>query len=107
MTDDEKWQFVENTLNETRELLGKFEAVCDPLMLEAGSPVTDPMYCMQDLVVEALSKLCGDKSDSINWFVAECNYGLEPKEAGCSNDMRLIDSVERLRWLVELDCFDR
>ena len=55
-------------------------------------------------MIEALSLLVDDEFDNISWFVHECDFGRNPQLAGCNGDMRSIDSVEKLRRLVDVEC---
>ncbi len=72
------------------------------LSIAPESPLIEPYYVNEGHLVIALSILMGDDDDSISWFVYECDYGREPMRAGNEDRTRLIDSLENLRWLIEL-----
>ena len=101
---DESWQHVADALDRMRDQSDRFDTAVDGLMIAPESPLREPMGRLEQLVIEGLGRLVGDDFDSIAWYVYDCDYGRKPKEAGCPDDMRLIDSVQRLRWLVELRC---
>jgi hypothetical protein len=58
---------------------------------------------MQDALITTLSLLAEDNFDSLNWFIFECDYGRSPMEAGLKGNMKLIRTVDDLRWLIELN----
>jgi len=104
MTDDDKWSFVSSMLNDMQKNSDAFAAATDGLLIAPESPLITAQYRSEHSLINTLSFLVGDHFDSISWFVYECDYGREAKEAGCGGDMKLIDTHDRLRWLIELDC---
>ena len=104
MTNDEKWKFIEYALKDFCRLSDKFDATHRPIMLAPESPLLEPMWNIQSLLVKTLEKLCEDDMDNITWYVFECDFGRDKRKAGCKEDMRVIDSVDRLRWLCETEC---
>lgn len=102
MTDDEKWAYVAEIIPQIQLLTYKFESAHAHLMIAPESPLIDPAWRFRDLLINSLEKLVDDKDSNISWFIYDCSFGLLPKEAGYKDDMKMIDSVERLRWLCEL-----
>ena len=104
MTPDDKWYFVSGCLQDLQKQSDRLSAATDGLMIAPESPLIEPMGFIEDSLLQALSLLINDDFENLTWFVYECDYGREPKKAGCKTDMRLIDTHDRLRWLIELDC---
>jgi hypothetical protein len=102
--DNDKWFFVSGVLIDMQIQSDRLDAAMNGLMISPESPIRDPQARTEGLLIAALSFLIGDNFDNISWFIYECNYGCDAKEAGCKDDMRLINSHDRLRWLMELDC---
>ena len=102
MIDENKWGFVSRVLLSMEGRSDKLAKETDGLLVSPESPLLEPQARNEESLVEALSLLIDDDFDSLGWFVYECDYGRKPKEAGKDVDMRLIDSHERLRWLIEL-----
>jgi len=106
MIDDNRWFFASGILNKMKRQSDRFGEATKGLMIAPESPLLEPMFQLEESLIATLSFLLEDDSDNINWFVYECDYGRSPNRAGRENDMRLIDSLDRLRWLIELGCKD-
>ena len=104
MIDDDKWHFVSGVLIDMQKQSDIFSKATKGLLIAPESPLCEPLAKTEDSLITALSFLIDDNFNNISWFVYECEYGRNPKEAGCKNNMKLIDSHDRLRWLIELDC---
>ena len=104
MTTDEKWQYIEKTLVKLMLSHDLHYGAVKAAMIEYESPLVEPMWKVQSLLVDALELLIGDEWGNVNWYVTECDFGREPKEAGIEGDMRVIQTVSELRWLIELQC---
>lgn len=52
--------------------------------------------------IRLLSENVGDKSEWIDWFVFENDFGKGGMVAGKEGDMQLVDTVEKLYNLIEL-----
>ena len=102
MTDDKTWEFVERSLSIMRDQGDRLKEATDRLHIAPESPLLETHWIVEDAFTRALDRLIGDDYDNISWYVYECDYGRSPNEAGKDGDMRLIDSVQKLRWLVEL-----
>jgi len=101
---DEKWLFVSRCLQDMQKQNDRLMDAIEGLMISPESPLIEPMGFVEDRLLQALSVIVNDEFETFSWFVYECDYGRDPKEAGCKNNMKLIDTQERLRWLIELDC---
>jgi len=104
MTTEENWQFINEALTAMMVLSDEIESAQKPLILNPESPLVEPVWRTQALAVDALEKLIGDKDQNINWFVFECDFGRDSKQAGCKDDMRFIETIDDLRWLCDLEC---
>ena len=96
------WAFIAKTLDTMRDTIDAFDAVCDPIQLAPESPIREAIYTMQNTLIAALERLCGDTMGNIQWYVLDCDFGRDAHKGGIPGDMRKIDSVVRLRWLCEL-----
>ena len=103
MIDDDKWHFVSGVLDRMKIQKYRYYNAIEPLLIPIDSPLVEPFFLQQDLLLDSLSFLVEDYGNHINWFVHECRFGRDAKEAGCKGNMKLIDSHDRLRWLIELD----
>ena len=99
-----KWKFEDQSLNLLQEQVDRVNAAARAAMLCPESPLWEPAHVIGNRLVQALSEMVDDNFDHISWYVSECDFGRSPKEAGCVGDMRRIDTVDTLRWLVDLDC---
>ncbi len=102
MIDDDKWYFVSGILADMEKQSDIFSAAHSGLMIPPESPLIDPQYKTESLLIAALSFLVGDYYNNIEWYVYECDYGRDAKEAGCPGNMKSIDTHDRLRWLIEI-----
>lgn len=101
---DAKWKFVEECLMALRERYDAVIGLAGSVVLPCESPLISPLFKTGKDLIEALSLLVGDDGENIDWFVNECDFGRGMMEAGCKEDMRVIDNCGMLRWLVELSC---
>ncbi len=101
MTDNE-WFFISGCLSDLEKQNDIFEQATNGLMIAPESPLIEPFFKNIDTALCSLSMISGDCFDSLSWFVHECNYGRDAKEAGKKETMRLIDTHEKLRWLIEI-----
>ena len=46
--------------------------------------------------------MLNDDKEAVEWYVHECDYGRKGMEAGTKDNMKIIRTVDDLRWLVEL-----
>lgn len=99
---DQTWNFIEKTLEKMMQQSDILDKATKPLLLCPESPLIECQSVTEDLLISALEMLAGDEFNNISWYVYECDYGREPREAGIEGDMRLIDSPEKLRWLITI-----
>jgi len=102
VTPDDKWRYIGHSLTALQQQYDRHQEATEKLMLCPESPLVDPLYQVGERLLEALSLLIDDNFNNLTWYVYECDFGRKAKEAGARGDMRKIDSLERLRWLVEL-----
>ena len=76
---DEKWVFVEAALIKLREFSDEFDAAREPLLLAPESPLVEPMWRTQSVLIDTLEKLVGDEYGNVNWYAFECNFGRDAK----------------------------
>jgi len=90
-------------MTEMQEQSDRLEKATDGLLIAPESPLLDVQYRTEGALLDALSLLINDDFEkNLHWYVYECDYGRMPMEAGPTGDMRLIDSYEKLRWLIEI-----
>ena len=104
MTDNQKWEYIGKTIKKLETQSKRFDEATDKLMICPESPLVEPFGWLTDFLLDSLSLMVGDTDGNISWFIYDCEYGGNPKEAGCEGNMREIETIEDLRWLVELDC---
>jgi len=102
--EDEKWEFIEKSINDIKNNDEKISAVAQVVGLDVDTPLIEPFYRLKEQLIASLEVIAGDEFDNISWFIFDNEYGARKLEAGCKKDMREIDTVEKLRWLIELDC---
>ena len=101
--DDDRWAFVVVAMMDLERQMRRIEKATDRLMIAPESPLIDPFYRIADTMIAACSELIGDSEGSLSWYAYECEFGKNPKEAGVDGDMRKIDSLAQLRWLIECE----
>lgn len=102
MTKDDKWRFVAGALLQMRDQTDKMREATSSIMIAQESPLVAPYDSLQDCLITTLSLLIDDNFDNLSWFIFECDYGRDPKEAGLKGNMKPIRTVDDLRWLIEL-----
>ena len=60
------------------------------------------IYRMESITLRHLCEKMGVTTDAVEWFIFECDYGRNPKEAGVVGDVRKIATVDDLVWLLDL-----
>jgi len=100
MISDDDWHFVTECLADMQKQSERFGSAVENLMIAPESPLVDPMGRTEGMLIAALSRLICDESESLAWFVYECDFGRNPKQAGFEGNMKLIDSIETLRELI-------
>lgn len=98
---DDTWFYISGCLQEFEEQMDILNDAHDGLMISPESPLIAPIYVVGETLVNTLALLANDKHGFISWFVYECDFGNKPQEAGIDGEMRLIDSHDRLRWILE------
>jgi hypothetical protein len=99
--DNEKWHFVSGSLDQMQKQSDRLRKATKGLFIAPESPLLECQSWTEESLIAALSLLIDDNFELISWFVYECDYGRDPKHAGGSGDMRLIDSHDKLRWIIE------
>lgn len=99
---DDVWLFVSGTLDDMQHESDRLKEAVEGLMIAPESPLIDVQDKTNHSLINALSLLINDEFESVDWFVLECDYGREAKQAGKDSDMRVIDTHDKLRWLIEL-----
>ena len=100
---DDKWLFVSRCIDDLAKQSDRFDAARDQMMIAPESPLVDPFWQTSEALIQSLSMLVNDNFETLSWFVFECDFGRDPKEAGKEGTTKLIDSHEKLRWIIELD----
>jgi len=104
---NDHWYFVSGCLQDLQKEHDILKKATTGLILPPESPLICPFFEVSDMLLKSLSMMINDNDKNIDWFVYECDFGRNPQEAGCKNSMKLIDSHDRLRWLIELDCKEK
>ncbi len=100
---NETWDFIEKTLKVLMEQSDRLEDSTKGLLLAPESPITECFNTIAESLILSLERLAEDKYHAISWFVFECDFGRDAKEAGLKDgETRLIDSFENLRWLFKI-----
>lgn len=99
---EDDWNFVRSSLEKLKEMSDLHREAYSGAMLMPESPLVEPFFIVQDILVSSLEKLVNDNDETILWWVIECDFGRSPMEAGLGDNSRLIKTVEDVRWLLEL-----
>lgn len=102
--DDDTWFFVSGVLMDLSRQRDRLDMALSGLMIAPESPLHEPFSHIANLLIYACSELIRDDFQHLSWYVDECDFGRDPKKAGCVGEMKLIDTHERLRWLIETEC---
>lgn len=98
---DEQWEFVAAKLRELEQQYRSLEAAADGIGLPPDSPLIDPFYRVAELLIAALSAQTGDSENWLSWYVYECRFGENPLRAWNGEIDILVNSLEKLRRLIE------
>lgn len=99
---EDTWKLIEDTLRDLNESTKALYELSELICLPVDSPLLTPQYMTSEALISSLSRLVGDTTETIAWWVFECDYGDDPMEAGVDENMRTIHSFKDLRWLIEL-----
>lgn len=103
MTNDERKELVQKVIDRHVAM----SCVFDDLMRIVGecveSPLWEEVWATADLLIETTSKLIGDESAWLNWFINENGCGAKRLEAGFDGKLKRIGSVDDLLRLIDLD----
>lgn len=102
MIKDDTWNFISGVLLQMRDQTDKMREATSSMLIAPESPLVAPCDVLQDCLISTLSLLIDDNFDNLSWFIFECDYGRDPKEAGLKGNMKPIRTVDDLRWLIEL-----
>ncbi|MDY7025994.1 MAG: hypothetical protein SVC26_06615 [Pseudomonadota bacterium] len=97
----DKWKYIGESLDRLKAADNKLYELSNEIGLAYESPLVACSNDALDVSLKTLAMLAGDKSGWIEWYFFECECGKKPMGAGAGEDMRLIDSVDKLRWVVE------
>ncbi len=88
---------------ETGKNLEKFYDNLNEIMgVAIESPLSDMIFGIYTKYTKTLSHLLNDKSDFLEWYHFENNFGTNGLIAGNEDETRSIDSIENLLWIIEL-----
>lgn len=79
----------------------KLEPVYSALMLAPESPINEALDGVIKALTEATSKLVGDKSEWLDWYATENDFGRKGLSAGYMGHEKPIKSLEDLMDLIE------
>lgn len=100
---EETWKFIEETLEKLKENEEYFIQIIDVIDVNPESNLVESFYKNVDLIIDSLSKLINDKENWLEFFVFHCDFGRNKMEAGFKDEIKKIDSFEKLRWIIETD----
>ena len=76
-------------------------------LIEIGFRPESRLFTAINNALEALtaatSQIVGDESGWLDWYWLDCRMGRNPLEAGFSDDLRKICTLDDLIWLLEGD----
>jgi hypothetical protein len=98
---DADWAFVTKTLDLMKETTQSFTELTRNIQLAPESPLITPIHTLETALMESLGVILKDGVETIEWYIYECSYGDNPMKAGVDKNMRLIDSHDALRWLID------
>lgn len=101
MTDDEKWEWIETSLNSMRKQMDRLDAAAKGLLIPPESPLIEPTSIALDVTIRALELLVGDESGGLSYWVFECDFGGNPMEVTVSDETRKMHTLADIRWAVE------
>ena len=101
---DESWSAVCALMTEISAQSARFDAITNGIMLAPESPIRDAFWRVCESAISACSSLIGDEFGYLAWYAYECDFGASPNKAGCPGNLKMIDSLDKLRWVIEMDC---
>jgi len=97
MISERNWVFTTNTLKELMKQKDRLLKAANVVKLAPESPLVEAYAVVEGHLIKALAWLIDDQYENLAWYVYECDYGRDPKEAGYAEAIRLIDSFDKLR----------
>ena len=101
MTPDQKWEYVELVLVNLQGHAENLRETVRDVKIAPESVLCTSFDYVEASLLETLSLLVDDDFNFITWYVYDCDYGMSPKEAGPKDNIRMIETLVDLRWLVE------
>ena len=65
-----------------------------------SGPLIDEIWRSFELAIKQTSRLIGDKSDWLSWYIYECDCGRNPMKAGIGKNVKKISSPLSLAKLI-------
>ena len=93
------WKHVKKVLKELEQLTEEHRKICNSVNLSPDSPLIKPILDLEELLVQTLEVLVGDKNDTISWYVYDNDYGKAHLKGGIDGVYKEIKSVKDLKWL--------
>lgn len=102
MTRDEKLTHLRAWHDAMTKADATIQPVIDALALCGEDPITNTVWQLQSELTKAYAALIGDAFESMSWYAADNDMGRQGREAGLSETLRPIRTVEDLLWLIEV-----
>ena len=102
MISEKNWEFTTKTLKELMKQSDRLLKAANAVKLAPESPLVEAYAIVEDQLIKTLAWLIDDQYENLAWYAYECDYGRDPKKAGYAEAIQLIDSFDKLRWLIEV-----
>jgi len=99
---DTKWEYISGVLISMRDRSDAMNKLMDAFDINPESALFKYFYEAHDDLISAMSLMVDDGKEAIEWYIYECDYGRKSMTAGVKENMKIIRTIDDLRWLVEL-----
>jgi hypothetical protein len=101
MTNEEKLAMLQDWQTAYKNLDAAFDLLKPALGVLCEGHLWDAVWFTFDQYTEILEHLLDDDSGRLNWYCYENDMGAKGYEAGYGEDLRPIEDLDDLLWLIE------
>lgn len=100
MIDNATWEHIITSLDNIKTQETKFNEIVDVMQVIPESDLCESFNAIIVDLLTTLSVMVDDDFGTFAWWVYENDYGKGGLEAGVDGEIKSIDSLDKLKWLI-------